>query len=73
VFKRLCYLIAEGFEVCSITGYDTNEETNSRIMYRYSDTDGRFCLETELFYASASELEACSSLFLDYLQSEGLG
>jgi|GEM_PF-1007710 len=73
VFKRLCYLIAEGFEICSITGYDSNEEINARIMFRYSDTDGRFCLETELFHADPAELEACSNLFLDYLQSEGLG
>lgn len=73
MFKRLCYLIAEGFEICSITGYDSNEETNARIMYRYSDAEGRFCLETELFHAEPSELEASSNLFLDYLQSEGLG
>lgn len=73
MFKRLCYLIAEGFEICSITGHDSDGETNARILFRFSDAEGRYCLVSEKFLAGPLELEACSNLFLDYLQSEGLG
>lgn len=70
---RLCYLIAEGFDICSITGFDSEEDVNARIVYRYSDTEGRFSVLTEIFHADVEELEASSNRFIDYLQSEGQG
>jgi len=73
VFERLCYLIAEGFEVVSITGGDPHESgvSTGRIIYRHSDARGRFALESEQFYVGPEELQACSNRFLDYLQSDG--
>lgn len=73
MFKRLCYLVAEGFEICSISGYDTPDaDANAKIVYRFQLPDGQWRIRSEEFYVEASEGEACGRLFLDYLQSEGL-
>lgn len=73
MFKRLCYLVAEGFEICSIAGYDADEgEPNAKILYRTKNARGQWRLRSEEFVVSARESTACADLFLDYLQSEGM-
>lgn len=71
MFKRLCYLIAEGFEVCSIQAADAEEGMNAKILYRLKNERGQWRLRSEEFEIGARESEACAELFLDYLQSEG--
>lgn len=71
MFKRLCYLIAEGFEVCSIQGQDFDQDANAKILYRVRDEKGRWRLRSEEFQVGERESEASAELFLDYLQSEG--
>jgi len=76
MFKRLCYLIAEGFQICSISGYDGGEredEPNARILYRIRNADGQWRLRSEEFRAGSRESAACADLFFDYLYSEGAG
>lgn len=71
MFKRLCYLIAEGFEICSIQGEDADTESNARILFRIKNSRGRWRLHSEEFRVEAGESRACAQLFLDYLHSEG--
>lgn len=71
MFKRLCYLIAEGFEICSIQGEDADTDRNARILYRIKNSEGRWRLLSEEFRIGADESKACAQLFLDYLHSEG--
>ncbi len=71
MFKRLCYLIAEGFEICSIQAVDGDVDFNAKILYRVKDARGQWRLRSEEFRAEARESEAAADLFFDYLQSEG--
>lgn len=71
MFKRLCYLIAEGFEICSVQAIDGDAAFNAKILYRVKNFRGEWRLRSEEFRAEARESEAAAELFLDYLQSEG--
>ncbi len=71
MFKRLCYLVAEGFEICSIAGYDHDAELNAKILYRFRNAGGQWRLRSEEFRVNARESEACAEFFIDYLHSEG--
>jgi hypothetical protein len=71
MFKRLCYLVAEGFEICSIAGYDRDEEANAKILYRFRNAAGQWRLRSEEFLVTSRESEACADFFIDYLHSEG--
>ena len=71
MLKRLCYLIAEGFDICSIQGQDSDGEKNAKILYRLRNHKGEWRLGSEEFRVDARESEACAELFLHYLQSEG--
>ncbi len=71
MFKRLCYLIAEGFEICSIQAIDADTGKNAKILYRLKNTRGQWRLKSEEFRIEARESEACAGLFIDYLASEG--
>lgn len=71
MFKRLCYLIAEGFEICSIQTVDADADINAKILYRLKNARGQWRLKSEEFHVEARESEACAGLFIDYLQSEG--
>jgi len=71
MFKRLCYLIAEGFEICSISGIDNADEPNGKILYRVKNEAGEWRLKSEEFSVEHEESQACARLFFDYLQSEG--
>lgn len=71
MFKRLCYLIAEGFEICSVQAVDADAAVNAKILYRLKNSDGHWRLKSEEFRITSQESEACADLFIDYLQSEG--
>jgi len=71
MFKRLCYLIAEGFDICSIQGIDADTDQNARIVYRVKNPQGRWRLHSEEFRVESRESRACAELFLDFLHSEG--
>ena len=70
MFKRLRYLIAEGFDICSIQGMDADMEKNAKILYRIKTPQGRWRLRSEEFRIEVRESEACAQLFLSYLQSQ---
>lgn len=69
MFKRLRYLIAEGFEICSIQAVDADDGKNAKILYRLKNVRGQWRLKSEEFRVGARESEACAGLFIDYLQS----
>jgi len=71
MFKRLCYLIAEGFEICSVQASDGEGYGNGRILYRITNTREAWRLRSEEFHVEAPESKACAELFIDYLHSEG--
>ncbi len=62
---RLRYLLAEGFEVRSISGYDDNSGNgNAKLMFVEQSDDGSRRLHSEIFDVDAGEMERCSMLFL---------
>jgi len=68
MLARLRYLIEEGFEVSSLSGYDgESEEGNAKIMYLERAEDGAPRLRSELFNVNGDEMERCSTLFLAHL------
>ena len=69
MFKRLYYLDAEGFEICSISGYDLDTEKNAQILYRFQSETGQWKLRSEQFHINEEEGLACAGWFLDYLHS----
>jgi len=72
MLARLRYLIEEGFDVSSISGYDDNSaEGNARLMYVEHRTDGTRRLRSELFRVSYEEMEQVSTLFLAYHSGGG--
>lgn len=73
MFKRLCYLIAEGFEVCSVQAMDADSQKNAKILYRIKAPSGQWRLLSEEFCVNARESEACAERFLDYLHSRRAG
>ena len=73
MFKRLRYLIAEGFEICSIQGEDSDQERNGKIVFRLRNEKGEWRIRTEEVRVGARESEASAELFIDYLQSKGAG
>lgn len=67
MFGRLKYLFCEGFDVCSIMGYDANSGFDfgeGKILYRIRNSDGKWRLCTESFEVSHDEMQACASLYL---------
>lgn len=72
MFKRLCYLVAEGFEIAAIAAYDGEDDNNARILYRVRNSAGQVRLRSEEFRVDERESTACAQLFMDYLQSEGM-
>jgi len=67
MLARLRYLISEGFEVSSISGYDdASGEGNARIMYlRKTETGPKVC--SEIFEVDSDEMQQCSDLFIAHL------
>ena len=67
MLSRLRYLIQEGFEVSSISGYDdASGGGNAKIMY-LQRVDGRQKLCSEIFDVGSEEMQQCSDLFIAHL------
>ena len=68
MIHRLRYLLAEGFEVGNISGYDapsgSQEPGRGTITYVNVKPDGSRRLATEEFQLSQGEAKRCSRLFL---------
>lgn len=68
MFGRLKYLHEEGFEICSLMGYDAekpdDEYGEGKILYRYRNQDGNWRLRSEIFRVSYDEMQSCSSFYL---------
>jgi hypothetical protein len=70
MLSRLKYLYSEGFDVCSIMGYDADtsfELGEGKILYRTQNTEGQWRLCTEAFEVSYDEMQACASLYLTHV------
>lgn len=68
MLARLKYLLAEGFEVSSLAGYETgNHDVNAKILYIEQTSSGRRRLKSEVFKVSGNEMEICSDLFLSHI------
>jgi hypothetical protein len=72
MLKRLRYLLAEGFEVGNISGYDatpgSDEPGRGSITYVNVKPDGSRRLATEEFQLGEGEAKRCSRLFLRSLR-----
>lgn len=68
MLSRLRYLLAEGFEVSMISGYDAPRADGNpgmaRITYVLLDERGRRRLCSEEFEVGRDEVEECSKVFL---------
>jgi hypothetical protein len=67
MYSRLKYLFTEGFDVCSIMGYDArnDEELGSgKIIYRLCDESKNWRICSESFEVSHDEMQACSAYYL---------
>ena len=68
MFSRLKYLYHEGFEVCSLQGYDNMKSSEElgfgTILYRIQNADGKWRVMSESFEVSHDEMAACSSFYL---------
>ena len=67
---RLKYLFSEGFDVCSIMGYDAENEFDTgtgKILYRTQEADGKWTLCTESFEVSYEEMKACARMYLAHV------
>ena len=68
MLARLRYLLAEGFEVASLSGYDdASGEGNAKILYVERDGAGQRRVRSEIFDVDREEMEHCSRLFLSSL------
>lgn len=68
MLARIRYLIAEGFEVASISGYDDDSgEGNARLMFIELGRQGARRIRSEIFNVESEEMEQCSNLFLEHI------
>jgi uncharacterized protein YabE (DUF348 family) len=68
MFARIRYLIMEGFQVCSISGYDDDSgEENAKLMFVETGQNGKRLLRSEIFSVDGKEMEYCSKLFLNHI------
>jgi len=71
MLARLNYLIAEGFELASLSGYDDDSgEGNAKIVFVDRGDDGSRRLHSEIFDVGFDEMEQCSSLFLAHISKQ---
>ncbi|MDD5348685.1 MAG: hypothetical protein PHQ12_00610 [Chthoniobacteraceae bacterium] len=65
MLARLRYLLAEGFEVASLSGYDdASGQGNAKILFLERDENGVPRVRSEIFDVDHDEMEQCSRLFL---------
>ena len=68
MLTRLRYLLAEGFDVSSLSGYDSDSgEGNAVIMFVERDRQGSNRIRSEIFDVNGDEMEACTNLLLAHL------
>ena len=66
MLARLRYLIAEGFEVSSLSGYDdVSAKGNAKIVFVRRDGAVKVC--SEIFDVDSDEMQRCSDLFIAHL------
>ena len=71
MFARIRYLIAEGFEVASISGYDDNSgEGNAKLTFVEQRRHGLRRLRSEIFNVDGEEMEYCANLFLEHIAGD---
>lgn len=69
---RLRYLLDEGFEVASISGYDDDSgKGNARLTFVERGENGARRLCSEIFDVDAREMEHCTNLFLAFIAKHG--
>jgi hypothetical protein len=74
MLSRLRYLLEEGFDVSSISGYDDDSgDGNARLMCVELCADGTRRLRSEIFNVGSDEMEQVSALFLAHLAEGGKG
>ena len=74
MFARIRYLITEGFEVASISGYDDDSgEGNAKVMFVEQGRNGLRRLRSEIFNVNSEEMESCANLFLEHIASDDRG
>ena len=67
MLSRLRYLLIEGFEVTSLSGYSSEEtKENAKLMYQRGGTKGDGEVFSECFEVSSTEMALCSFYFLKY-------
>ena len=67
MLARLRYLIEEGFEVPSISGYDDDSGNgNAKLMFVEINLNGTRRLRSEIFDVSAEEMERCTEIFFQH-------
>jgi len=72
MLARIRYLIEEGFELSSISGYDdASGKGNAMLMFVENWGDGSRRIHSEIFDVSSEEMERCSNLFLQHLARHG--
>jgi len=68
MFRRLKYLYDEGFDVCSIMGYDNIKDSEKpgegTIFYRVENENGGWRVISERFEVGYDEMSACSSFYV---------
>lgn len=72
MLARLRYLLDEGFEVSSISGYDDDSGNgNARVMMLELRPDGTRRVSSEIFDVDSDEMEQCSKFFLEHIGRDG--
>lgn len=72
MLARIRYMIDEGFELSSISGYDdASGNGNAKLMFVEETEDGSRRVHSEIFDVSGEEMEQCSNLFLEHLARHG--
>jgi len=68
MLARIQYLITEGFEVSSISGYDDDSGGgNAKVMFIELGRNGIRRIRSEIFDVESEEMEQCSNLFLEHI------
>jgi len=72
MLARIRYMIDEGFELSSISGYDdASGDGNAKLMFIEERGDGSRRVHSEIFDVNSDEMEQCSNLFLEHLARHG--
>ena len=71
MLNRLRYLYHEGFDICSLMGYDGKRgpefEGEGSILYRIQNETGEWRVKSETFEVGYDEMQACSSFYISHI------